>query len=566
METRNVFLAILISMAILLGYQYFFIPQQPPPQQQTQTEKKEAETGTPSADRPVNAGQPIADSEVKRLEAETDSEAGTSSRQAREIFVETPLYETVLSEAGGIIKSFKLMKYKKSLGEHSEPKELVTVKQRDKRELPLFFSWGVEPQRAWVPVYEADKLKIDTTDNGEGAVTMQSRMPSGLVLTRTMLFHEDNYMMDMIIDIHNTNDHPLQGAPYLSTTHKVLGKEASNRFLFKGVAAWVDGGLEEIKGEDLVEDGPQTLRGDIKWAAYEDNYFMCGLIPKGHAAESGLNVRLAAFDETTFNILVSANADVIAADGHQQYEYTIYYGPKELKSLRKAGHELSNIVNFGWFGFVAKPLLYLLNFFYDLSKNYGVAIILLTVLVKLLFWPLTHKGMKSMRNMQKLQPKLQKIREKYKGDKERLAQEQMRLYQTYKINPLGGCMPMLLQIPVFFALYRVLMQAIELRHAPFMLWINDLSAPERLSLGFEIPWLGGLPVLTLIMGASMFLQQKLTPTPSTSPEQQKIMMFLPVVFTFLFINFASGLVLYFLVNNLLSIAQQYFINKSVHAE
>ena len=162
--------------------------------------------------------------------------------------------------------------------------------------------------------------------------------------------------------------------------------------------------------------------------------------------------------------------------------------------------------------------------------------------------------------MQKLQPKVVKLKEKYKNDPTKLNQETMSLYKTYKVNPLGGCLPMVLQIPVFFALYKVLLQSIELRHAPFMLWITDLSAPDRLYLGFDLPYLGGLPVLTLLMGASMFLQQKMTPT-TADPTQAKIMMFLPVIFTFMFLNFASGLVLYWFVNNLLSILQQYLINR-----
>ncbi len=165
-----------------------------------------------------------------------------------------------------------------------------------------------------------------------------------------------------------------------------------------------------------------------------------------------------------------------------------------------------------------------------------------------------------MKNMQKLQPKMVKLKEKYKDDPAQMNKEVMSLYKTYKVNPLGGCLPMVLQIPVFFALYKVLLQSIELRHAPFLLWITDLSAPDRLMIGFDLPWLGGLPVLTLLMGASMFLQQKLTPT-TADPTQAKIMMFLPVVFTFMFLNFASGLVLYWFVNNLLAILQQQLINR-----
>ncbi|MBU4153552.1 MAG: membrane protein insertase YidC, partial [Proteobacteria bacterium] len=228
----------------------------------------------------------------------------------------------------------------------------------------------------------------------------------------------------------------------------------------------------------------------------------------------------------------------------------------------EAGANLDKVINFGWFDVIAKPTLFLLNFLHHYLHNYGVAIILVTIIFKLLFWPISHKGMKSMKTMQKIQPKMAKLREKYKDDTERLNQEMMTLYKTYKVNPLGGCLPMILQIPVFFALYKVLLQTIELRHAPFMLWITDLSAPDRLYIGFDIPGLGGIPVLTLLMGASMFLQQKMTPT-TGDPTQAKIMMFLPVIFTFMFLNFASGLVLYWFVNNLLSIVQQYFINRSV---
>jgi YidC/Oxa1 family membrane protein insertase len=259
--------------------------------------------------------------------------------------------------------------------------------------------------------------------------------------------------------------------------------------------------------------------------------------------------------------VVGGDVVVLPPQSQKRYSYTIYFGPKELSTLKAAGHDLDKIVNFGWFDFLAKPMLYLLNFLYGFVRNYGLAIILVTVIIKALFWPIAHKGMKSMKTLQKLQPKMAKLREKYGNDKERLNKEMIQLYQTYKVNPMGGCLPMILQIPVFFALYKVLLQTIELRHAPFMLWITDLSAPDRLYIGFDIPMLGGIPVLTLLMGASMFLQQKMTPS-TLDPTQARIMMFLPVVFTFMFINFASGLVLYWFVNNLLSMAQQYVINKA----
>jgi YidC/Oxa1 family membrane protein insertase len=225
---------------------------------------------------------------------------------------------------------------------------------------------------------------------------------------------------------------------------------------------------------------------------------------------------------------------------------------------------LDEAVNFGWFDIIAKPFLWIMNHIYGVIPNYGVAIILLTVLTKILLWPLGNKSYKSMSEMKRVQPLMTEIREKYKNDKQKMNQEMMNLYRTYKINPMGGCLPMVVQIPVFFALYRMLYEAIELRHAPFVGWINDLSAPDRLfDFPFSIPFMEppyGIPVLTIVMGASMFLQQKMSPAPG-DPAQAKIMMFMPLIFTFIFINFSSGLVLYWLVNNILSIAQQYYVQK-----
>ena len=217
------------------------------------------------------------------------------------------------------------------------------------------------------------------------------------------------------------------------------------------------------------------------------------------------------------------------------------------------------------FDIIAQPCLLFMNYLHDhVVGNYGIAIIILTLFTKIILWPLGNKSYKSMNEMKKLQPLMAEIREKHKADKKRINQETMALYRTYKINPLGGCLPMVLQVPVFFALYRMLYEAIELRHAPFMLWINDLAAPDRLfQFDFAVPFMQapyGIPVLTIIMGGTMFLQQKMSPPPG-DPTQAKMMMFMPIVFTVIFINFSSGLVLYWLTNNVFSIAQQYFVSK-----
>ena len=366
-----------------------------------------------------------------------------------------------------------------------------------------------------------------------------------------------SYLIDLAVKVTNTSSQPLQGIAQLHQINSPFeGKNASSTFLFTGPSAFINGQLHEIKAKEFA-DGAKTISGKIEWAGYASSYFLCGILP---VADSGVNFTMQGTDAVAATT-VAGNLDTLQPGQAKEYAYHVFYGPKKLTLLQDLGYNLDKAVNFGWFDVIAKPTLWLLNFFYGFFRNYGIAIILVTVLFKAVFWPITQKGMKSMKNMQKLQPKMVKIKEKYKDDPAKMNQEVMNLYKTYKVNPLGGCLPMVLQIPIFFALYKVLLQCIELRHAPFMLWITDLSAPDRLWIGFNLPYLGGLPVLTLLMGASMFLQQKLTPT-TADPTQAKIMMFLPVVFTFMFLNFASGLVLYWFVNNLLAILQQYMINRT----
>jgi YidC/Oxa1 family membrane protein insertase len=547
METQRALLAVILSLAILLGFQYFFAPTPPPPEYPISPTERVQEQEFPREQLP---GAGAADTGVADPEPR---------RQGRDVQVETDLYSAVISETGGGIKSFKLKNYREALHADSDFKELITTQSPS--ELPLYFTWGVEPDKTWVPVFEANQNAVILTDRaGEKSLVLTNRLPSGIEIIKTLRFDNQSYQINMTVEVHNTSQQPLQGAPYLRLTSRPFS-QTSDRFLFTGPALYLNNDLQEVK-VDKLKDGVQTFTGQIKWAAYEDPYFVNAILPANPEQQT---VRLSVREDDKVSLLLTEATALIPPQGRIQYDYTAYIGPKQIAILNEVGNDLAAIVNFGWFDFLAKPMLYLLNFFYGFVHNYGIAIILVTVVIKLLFWPITHKGMKSMKAMQKLQPKIAKIREKYSNDRERLNQEMVKLYQTYKINPVGGCLPMILQIPVFFSLYKVLLQTIELRHAPFMLWINDLSAPDRLYLGFDLPYLGGLPVLTLLMGGSMFLQQKMMPA-SLDPMQAKVMLFLPVLFTFLFINFASGLVLYWFVNNLLSMAQQHVINRQAAAE
>ena len=556
METKRAIIAILLSLLILVGYQYLILPRLTPMVAPDAAPATVAEEQSPqpaavaAADTPQPAG---VESPAAALAPQTEEE----SRPARDITVETARYAAILSEAGGGFKSFKLKEYRKELAADSEPVELISTDTA--AELPLFFSWGVEPERARIALLAADQTALATSDGHDATLTMRGQLPSGLEITRTMSFSDQDYRIRLQVEVRNTSVQPLQGAPYLRLVNKPINANVNH--VFHGPAAYMDGKLHETAPKDLAK-AEQTLQGNISWAAYESTYFMCGIIP---GRTDTARLRMSADQNEKVSTVLAGADDIIAPQESRTYEYTIYFGPKKLDTLKEMGHDLAKIVDFGWFDAMGKPTLHLLNFLNKYFHNYGIAIILVTIIIKLIFWPISHKGMKSMKTMQKIQPKMAKLREKYKDDQAQLNQEMMKLYQTYKINPLGGCLPMLLQIPVFFALYKVLLQTIELRHATFMLWITDLSAPDRLYLGFHIPYLGGLPVLTLLMGGSMFLQQKMTPT-SGDPTQAKMMLFLPVIFTFMFINFASGLVLYWFLNNLLSMLQQYIINRQADAE
>jgi len=556
MDTYRSILAIVLAFFILLGYQYFFVgTEQEQPVVEKTVETQQPETSVQEVQPQPAPVESVSPDQGAKFEQPVKFEdpASLPSKAGKDIVVETGGFKAVISETGGGVKSFKLKHFNETADADSEPKELINTESFT--DLPLYFSWGVDPSRAQVPLFASDKETVKVETGESQALTMTAQLSSGLQVTRRLVFDPDSYLINMSIDIYNFSEVALKGSPYMSLTNLPYGSSAI-RYLFSGPAALIDGKLEEVKPSELEEES-KTLKGNITWAAFEGTYFMTGVIPERN---EGITLKLSAEGEKTRSLLIGAE-DVIPAKGHLQYNYQAYFGPKKMATLKEAGHDLERIVNFGWFDKLARPVLYLLNFLYSYVGNYGIAIILVTILIKLLFWPIAQKGLKSMKNMQKIQPKMAKLKEKYKDDKTRLNEEMMGLYKTYKVNPLGGCLPMLLQIPVFFALYKVLLQAIELRHAPFMLWITDLSAPDRLMIGIDIPYLGGIPVLTLLMGGSMFLQQKMTPS-SPDPTQAKIMMFLPVIFTFMFLNFASGLVLYWLVNNLLSIGQQYMINKS----
>ena len=508
MEKRTI-LAFVLSFLVLMVWMSIFSPKQDQRQRAQREIVKEAPQEITDFSRPPERQRP-----------ETTREPDTQQRDLiptvpeKNIEVNTPLYRAIFTNRGPTITSFELKKYRQAIDPDSPLIELVSLEKNSADFLAMNFRKNPSIQSETM-VYQADREAIQLEPGSPPAeLVFHCVMPDGLMIRQTFRFYADLYNIDTDLNVFNQSEKPTNGV--FSAAIKALPpKEKKGYYSYVGLVLLLNGQLEEMEIEKASED--KVSKGRIDWAAYEDDYFMSAIIPekpseltfKGSLSSSGI------LDGAFLSPLISLNPSQ-----QMSSRYTLYFGPRDLGILKDVGKGLDKAVDFGWFDIIAKGLLYVLLFFNNFINNYGISIILLTILVKILFWPLTHKSYKSMKEMQKLQPIMAKIREKYKNDKQKMNTEMMGLYKTYKVNPLSGCLPMLIQLPVFFALFRLLGSSIELRHAPFVLWINDLSAPDRLfNFPFRIPYFEpptGIPVLTLLMGASMFIQQKMTPTPGRS--------------------------------------------------
>jgi YidC/Oxa1 family membrane protein insertase len=385
----------------------------------------------------------------------------------------------------------------------------------------------------WRQVYEEVERRSDR-------VTYAWTAPTGLRLEKTYSLVSGRY--DVALDVRVVNG---TGSWLRDRLGLVLVQDFAphqDTYSFTGPAYYRGGEFEEVAIKS-IKDGLQDP-GNVAWAAFLEKYFLVAAVPP---TAEGSTLRLAPHlgQDKVAELELLGPVFELLPGAEATFSYRLYLGPKETNALAPLGSNLDALVHYGFFHVIAKPLMVFLNAIYGVTGNYGIAIILLTTVIKAVFWPLSARSFKSMQRMKELQPKMERLKEKHGKDRERLNMEVMQLYKTHKVNPLGGCLPMLVQIPFFFALYKILLGSIELRHAPFFLWITDLADKD--------PYY----ITPLVMGASMFLQQKLTPMTGTNAAQMKMMMYgLPVVFTFMFLNFPSGLVLYWLVNNLLSIAQQ----------
>jgi YidC/Oxa1 family membrane protein insertase len=550
MEKRMI-LAFVLAFLILMLWSFVFAPKQDEAPQVEDAQHKKSEKSVSETRKSSPLKPAISPETIKKQDRLT-----IPTLREKEVTIETPLYKATFSSVGAMIKSYKLKEFYLTTKSDSPLIELANLGETGDNFLYLTFEDDSKPTHEKIIYQVSEESLILDPGSSPRDLTFRSTTSDGVTTTQTFRFYPDRYNVDLLIRLENNSEKQVEGKLEARLANLPdTGKKSY--YSFVGVALLLNDELEQIKPKKM-KDG-KFLSGPIGWVAFEDEYFITAVIPEDHAEGSfqGQSLPSGILKATYMAPSISLNSSE-----HNISHFTLYLGPRDLYILKALNKKLEKAIDYGMWDIIAKPLLITLRFFNRYISNYGVSILLLTILIKILFWPLAHKQYKSMKGMQKLQPLMAKIREKYKEDKQQMNKELMGLYKTYKINPMGGCLPLVVQIPVFFALFRVLSNSIELRHAPFLFWIKDLSAPDRLfNFPFQIPFMSapyGIPVLTLLMGASMFLQQKMTPM-AGDPTQAKIMMFLPLIFTVMFINFPSGLVLYWLTQNILSIGQQYFM-------
>ena len=552
MENARLLIAIVLSLLVFIVWNALFLDKEKEkvPKQNIQTQqhvtKSKEKAATETATKQIALPEP---------KAAPKPVVTKPAGPARIVTVNLPLYTVKISEKGAVFRSFILKKYRETIAPNSPFLDMIDP---DLSQGTVRIGMAGNSLQGLDDAVFSTNLKKDSIDVNDKPreISFTWTSPGGVVVEKKFLFSPKTYMVALDVIIINKSGRQIKDSLTLSLLKK--GPENSSRYGFEGPSALINNKLEEIAIKKIKKQ--DVYPGKLKWIGIQGRYFLSAIMPV-EAIDASMH--LSNGGDTLMTTYVQPEQSILPEQQHV-FKYKLFFGPKSMAVLKSVDYDLIKAVNFGIFDILAKPCVYIMNFIYKFIPNYGVAIIILTILSKILLWPLGNKSYKSMAEMKKIQPLMAEIKEKYKGDKKKMNEEMMALYKTYKVNPMGGCLPMVVQIPVFFALYRMLYGAIELRHAPFIWWINDLSAPDRLfRFHFHVPFMQppyGIPVLTIIMGVTMFFQQKMSP-PAGDPTQAKMMMMMPIVFTVIFINFSSGLVLYWLVNNVISMIQQYYITK-----
>ncbi len=575
-EQNNLVVAIALSVAILIGFQLIYeVPRQKQAEQQrallAQTEADKViapQVAVPGQTAAPVAG--VAAAPKPRDRTEMVAEQAASSLRLK---IATPRINGTISLTGGRIDDISLADYHETPDKRSP--EIVVLAPAG-TEHPYYADFGWVPAESGVAVPDANTVWTASANKltPDQPLTLSWDNGHGLVFERDIAI-DLNYMFRITDRVRNTGAQPVTLLPYGLVSRQGTPATAGYYILHEGPVGVLDGTLNEVKYKDLQEKRTIEKPTTGGWIGITDKYWLVSLVPdQTKPMTARFLYTKAAHGEDRYQIDLLGEAQIAKPGDTIETKRRLFAGAKEVKLLDKYADNLDIqkfdlAVDFGWFYFLTKPFFYCLDLLHSLLGNFGFAILLFTVMVKAVVYPLANQSYRSMSKMKQLQPQITAIRERCGEDKERMNKEMMELYKREKANPLAGCLPILVQIPIFFALYKVLFVSIEMRHAPFFGWIVDLSAPDPTSLfnlfgllPFTPPSVLMIGVWPLVMGVTMWFQQKLNPTPP-DPMQQKIFAVLPFVFTYMLASFPAGLVIYWAWNNLLSIGQQWLIMRGM---
>jgi YidC/Oxa1 family membrane protein insertase len=594
-DQNNLIIAVVLSMLVLMGWQYFFAAPQIKHEQAKQDYSKQIDAqknGAPQGQNPPSVANapPVAAPSTDASVPAAQPSAAMPARSREEILkssprvaISTPSLQGSIDLKTGRIDDLVLKKYRETVDPNSA---MVTLLSPAGTFDPYFAEFGWVPQAgAAIKVPDRDatwKLDAGTTLTADTPIKLSWDNGQGVIFHRTIAIDND-YMFTVQDEVENKTAGEISLLPYARVHRSGHPPSQIYSVLHEGlVGISGDHGLVEDAYANAVKEGvPRTFDNVTGgWLGITDKYWATALIPNQSEPYRAMYSALPARDpgaRDAFQTDYLKNAIAIPAGARKSVEGHLFAGAKQASLVD--GYEKSlnilrfdRLIDWGWFYFITRPLFRLMEFINSIVHNFGITILVLTVIVKAAFYPLASKQYASMARMKKMQPEMQRIKEQFKDDPQRQQKEIFDLYRKQKINPLAGCWPILLQIPVFFALYKVLFVTIDMRHAPFFGWIKDLSAPDPTSifnlfglLPFDAPTFLHIGAWPLIMGLTMWVQMQLNP-PQPDPIQQQIFQWMPVMFTFLLASFPAGLVIYWAWSNTLSIAQQLHINKKNGAE
>jgi YidC/Oxa1 family membrane protein insertase len=499
-----------------------------------------------TADAPAIEDQPPALDDAPEVAAiETD----------QAIRVTTDVLDLSISTRGGTLARVELLNYPVA---KDQPDDLVVLLSRDANDLGLIRTGlndaGEGEKADHNAVYTAERLNYDLGGGDELVIPLTWSNGEGIVVEKQIRVTRGSYRIDIEHRVLNNSGEQWRGADYAQLRRRSRAIERSmfdvDSYSFDGPIIYDGEKSDKLDRDDLIEEGPAILQASGGWVGAIQHHFLSAVVPPDDVAYR-YNVQVSGAVSTAS--LIPTEAVIVEPGGEHTFTTTAFVGPKLQAQLEEIAESLKLTVDYGWLTIISQPLFWLLDLVYSFVSNWGVAIILVTVLIKGAFYKLTEASGRSMAKMREIQPRMKALQDRYKDDRQALSQAMMELYKREKVNPAAGCLPILIQMPFFLAFYWVLLESVEMRQAPFALWITDLSSRD--------PFF----ILPVIMGAAMLGQQRLNPTPG-DPIQAKVMQIMPIMFTVFFAFFPSGLVLYWVTNTLLSIAQQWYINKVVHEE